>query len=203
MIARSLLLLAAYCYCRIVGNSPAGLSRSFCGSLHNTRLIFTSSSSFDAARFSLTSTSCSHAFHVSSNFAGLAPIPDCNTACNIANLRPAVVGAFSATNCLQTSNPFRFRTRCTSLKLRHVVSVANKAHSVWLKVRMSTEASSVPAGTHATGCDSASCRSCTYLSFTNVRQLPSLKRNSSQVLSSFSYGRSCSKPQDVCKVRRH
>ena len=71
----------------------------------------------------------------------------CNTACNIANLRPAVFGAFSATNCLQTSNPFLFGTRCTNLKLRPVVSVANKAYSVWLNVRMSTEDSSVPAGT--------------------------------------------------------
>ena len=37
------------------------------------------------------------------------------------NVAHSPSGAFSATNCLQTSNPFRFGTRCTSLKfLRHL-----------------------------------------------------------------------------------
>ena len=44
--------------------------------------------------------------------------------------------------CVQLSpdfEPFLFGTRCTSVKRRPVVSVANKAYSVWLNVRMSTE----------------------------------------------------------------
>ena len=75
----------------------------------STTLIYTSSSSFDDERFSWTSTSCSHDFRVSSNFAGLSLIPGCSTACSIANLRPAVFGAFSATNRLHASNPFTVR----------------------------------------------------------------------------------------------
>ena len=66
---------------------------------------------------------------------------------------PAVFGASSATNCLQASNQLLSGTRFTSLKLRPVVRVASRAHSVWLNVRMSTEASSVPAETFAIGCD--------------------------------------------------
>ena len=66
-------------------------------------------------------------------------MPACNPACNIANLRLGVLGAFSSTKALQASNPFLFGTRCTSLKLRPLVSVANRAYSVWLHVGVNTE----------------------------------------------------------------
>ena len=95
-----------------------------------------------------------HVLHASSNFAGLSSIPGCNTACNIANLRPALPAVFGA---FPPPTVSRLRTRfCSALaasnsKLSPVVSVVNMAYRVWLSVRMSTEDWSVPAGTFATG----------------------------------------------------
>ena len=74
------------------------------GASRSTTLFVTSSSNFDVDKFSQTSTWCSQAIHAPSNVAGLSPIPS---------------GAFSATNCLQTSKPFRFGTRSTNLKCLH------------------------------------------------------------------------------------
>ena len=92
----------------------------------------------------------SHDFHVSSNFVGLSLIPDCSTACSIANLRPAVFDAFSVVTCLHASNPFLSDTLCNSLKLRPVISVVSKTYSVWLNVRVVIADSSVVVGRFVT-----------------------------------------------------
>ena len=54
------------------------------------------------------------------------------TACNIANGRPAVLGAFSATSSIHASSPFLSCTCCTNLKQLDVVNVANEAYRVQL-----------------------------------------------------------------------
>ena len=105
---------------------------SFSGASRVTTLTFiTSSSCFDPASFSYIYTWCSHDFHCPSNLVGSSPMPSCNTACNISSRRPAALGALSATNCLQAPSLFLSGTRCTSIKLRLLDNVANKAYRVW------------------------------------------------------------------------
>ena len=67
---------------------------------------------------------------------------------------PSLAGAQPATSrikSLQDSNPFLSGTRCTSLKLRPVVIVANKAYGAWLQVRMVSDDSSLQVGVFAVG----------------------------------------------------
>ena len=146
----------------------------------------------------------SHAFHVSSNFARLSPIPGCNTACNIANLRPAVYRAFSATNCLQTWNPFLFGTRCTSLKHRPVVKCRPQG------VQCVAQRSDEHGGLVSSRCNIRHrLRFCVLQRFERtffhkseaVLELESELQPGS--LTVVVRGRSCSKFQYFCNVRRH
>ena len=146
----------------------------------------------------------SHAFHVSSNFARLSPIPGCNTACNIANLRPAVYRAFAANNCPQTSNPFLFGTRCTSLKHRPVVKCRPQG------VQCVAERSDEHGGLVSSRCNIRhKLRFCVLQKFERtffhkseaVLELESELQPGS--LTAVVRSRSCSKFQYFCNVRRH
>ena len=103
---------------------------------------------------------------------------------SLATAQPAT----SRTKCLQDSNPFLSGTRCTSDKLRPVVTVANKACGAWLQVRMVSDDSSLQVGVFAVGCGLCIQKECYASLSTRVRWFSSLNRNSCHLLSSLSNG---------------
>ena len=178
------------------------MSPSLVGASRSTTLIFTSSS-FDVASFSLTSTWCSHAFQASSNFAGLSPI---------SRLQHSLQHCESSTRSLRCVFRHKLSPDFEPVPVRNSLYQSQASscgqcrqpgvQCVWLNVRMNTEPSSVPARTVATSSDSAFCRSCTYLVHKSEGVLELETELQPGPLIVVIRSRSCSKFQDFRHVRR-